>query len=85
MWGLCNRCLILYVLLWPLANFIGIALSCDIAQPKVLRKTITNYFRQFANLDEHSCMFKFVDLLSRYYRLDAETFQCSIGVGVLHA
>ena len=51
-------------------------------QPKNLRKLILQYFKQFANLNEEQCVFKFFDVLMTIHRFDLEKFKCALGVSL---
>ena len=53
---------------------------CWFPQPKNLRKLILQYFKQFANLNEEQCVFKFFEVLSRIHRFDHERYKCALGV-----
>ncbi|XP_071808056.1 focal adhesion kinase 1-like isoform X2 [Asterias amurensis] len=53
----------------------------DNTKPKNLRKLILQYFKQFANLNEEQCVFKFFDVLSKIHRFDHEKFKCALGTG----
>ncbi|XP_072170452.1 focal adhesion kinase 1-like isoform X2 [Diadema setosum] len=53
----------------------------DNTKPKNLRKLILQYFRQFANLNEEQCVFKFFEVLSSVHRFDHEKFKCALGTG----
>ncbi|XP_071953746.1 focal adhesion kinase 1-like isoform X3 [Antedon mediterranea] len=50
-------------------------------KPKVLRRLILQHFKQFANLNEEQCVFKFFEVLSRVHRYDHEKFKCALGTG----
>ena len=53
--------------------------SCML-QPKALRKLIQNHFRQYAQLSESECVYKFFDTLFRVYNFNQERFKCALGV-----
>ncbi|XP_022097087.1 focal adhesion kinase 1-like isoform X3 [Acanthaster planci] len=53
----------------------------DNTKPKNLRKLILQYFKQFANLNEEQCVFKFFEVLSRVHRFDHEKYKCALGTG----
>ncbi|XP_072026060.1 focal adhesion kinase 1-like isoform X2 [Amphiura filiformis] len=53
----------------------------DNTKPKNLRKLILQYFKQFANLNEEQCVFKFFDVLMTINRFDHEKFKCALGTG----
>ncbi|XP_038056830.1 focal adhesion kinase 1-like isoform X2 [Patiria miniata] len=53
----------------------------DNTKPKNLRKLILQYFKQFANLNEEQCVFKFFEVLSKIHRFDHEKFKCALGTG----
>lgn len=37
-------------------------------KPKSLRKSIHQHFKKYTQLDEQSCMFRFLEILKQYYR-----------------
>ncbi|XP_030838873.1 focal adhesion kinase 1 isoform X3 [Strongylocentrotus purpuratus] len=53
----------------------------DNTKPKNLRKLILQYFKQFANLNEEQCVFKFFEVLTTIHRFDHEKFKCALGTG----
>ncbi|XP_041484062.1 focal adhesion kinase 1-like isoform X3 [Lytechinus variegatus] len=53
----------------------------DNTKPKNLRKLILQYFKQFANLNEEQCVFKFFEVLTTVHRFDHEKFKCALGTG----
>ncbi|PVD22981.1 hypothetical protein C0Q70_16241 [Pomacea canaliculata] len=53
----------------------------DSMKPKALRKLIQNTFRQFAQLSESECVFKFFDTLFQVNSFNQERFKCALGSG----
>lgn len=53
-------------------------------QSKNLRKLIQNHFKQYAQLKEHECVYKFFDTLSTVNKFNQERFRCNVGVSVLY-
>lgn len=51
-------------------------------QSKNLRKLIQNHFKQYAQLKEHECVYKFFDTLSTVNKFNQERFRCNVGVSV---
>lgn len=49
-------------------------------QPKQLRKLIQQTFKQYSNLLEEECVFKFFEVVSLVWRFDQERFKCALGV-----
>ena len=49
-------------------------------QPKALRKLIQNTFRQYAQLSESECVYKFFETLFTVTNFNQERFKCALGV-----
>eukprot|EP00118_Oscarella_pearsei_P022002 m.250921 g.250921 ORF g.250921 m.250921 type:complete len:1124 (+) comp40327_c0_seq9:205-3576(+) len=54
----------------------------DVVKPKKLKSSILSFFKQFASLDEDSCMIRYHDLLSKNRRINVDKFECEVGTGV---
>lgn len=48
-------------------------------KPKALRKSIHQHFKKYTQLDEQSCMFRFLEILKQYYKYDEERFRVDLG------
>ncbi|XP_077283384.1 protein tyrosine kinase 2 Fak isoform X2 [Arctopsyche grandis] len=53
----------------------------DGTKPKVLRKSIQQYFKKVSSLTEADCMLKFFELLRSHFSFDQETFTVILGTG----
>ncbi|XP_078319037.1 focal adhesion kinase 1-like isoform X5 [Crassostrea virginica] len=51
----------------------------DSMKSKNLRKLIQNHFKQYAQLKEHECVYKFFETLSTVNKFDQERFRCNVG------
>nr|XP_011413792.2 focal adhesion kinase 1 isoform X9 [Crassostrea gigas] len=51
----------------------------DSMKSKNLRKLIQNHFKQYAQLKEHECVYKFFDTLSTVNKFNQERFRCNVG------
>ncbi len=50
---------------------------------KQLRTLVLNAFKEYEYVSTDICMFKFFNLLSKYYRIDEDMFSsCAVGVRV---
>ncbi|KAK1795218.1 hypothetical protein P4O66_010393, partial [Electrophorus voltai] len=49
------------------------------SQPKSLRKSIQQTFKQFANFNDEQSILKFFEILGPIYRFDKECFKCALG------
>ncbi|KAL8623580.1 hypothetical protein ACOMHN_000185 [Nucella lapillus] len=50
-------------------------------KPKALRKLIQNHFRQYAQLSESECVYKFFETLFTVGNFNQERFKCALGCG----
>ncbi|XP_048256196.1 focal adhesion kinase 1-like isoform X4 [Haliotis rufescens] len=53
----------------------------DSMKPKALRKVIQHHFRQYAQLTESECVYKFFDTLITVIKFNQERFKCALGSG----
>ncbi|GFS03507.1 focal adhesion kinase 1 [Elysia marginata] len=53
----------------------------DSMKPKALRKLIQQQFRNYAQLTESECVFKFFETLFTVYNFNHERFRCALGSG----
>nr|KAG5701159.1 hypothetical protein BaRGS_023268 [Batillaria attramentaria] len=53
----------------------------DSMKPKALRKLIQNNFRQYAQLTESECVYKFFETLFTVWNFNQERFKCALGSG----
>ncbi|KAK3091583.1 hypothetical protein FSP39_020953 [Pinctada imbricata] len=51
----------------------------DTMKSRNLRKLIQNNFKQYAQLMEHECVYKFFDTLSSVSKFQQESFKCALG------
>ncbi|XP_056017627.1 focal adhesion kinase 1-like isoform X4 [Ostrea edulis] len=51
----------------------------DSMKSKNLRKLIQNHFKQYAQLKEHECVYKFFETLATVNKFDQERFKCNVG------
>ncbi|XP_062622322.1 focal adhesion kinase 1-like isoform X3 [Saccostrea cucullata] len=51
----------------------------DSMKSKNLRKLIQNHFKQYAQLKEHECVYKFFETLGTVNKFDQERFRCNVG------
>ncbi|XP_065843254.1 focal adhesion kinase 1-like isoform X2 [Oscarella lobularis] len=54
----------------------------EVAKSRKLKSSILSFFKQFASLDEDSCMNRYYELLSKNRRIDVDKFDCEVGTGV---
>lgn len=53
----------------------------DSMKSKTLRKLIQQHFKQYAQLSEHECVYKFFETLSTVCKFKQERFKCQLGSG----
>ena len=62
----------------------NIGLFSFLPQPKVLRKSVLHYFKEYEGLPDEGCVDRFFSLVSKYMSYDVEVFpKCSIEVRML--